>query len=81
MKNLQKINKEYIKSISEILYYIFIIVCFIVGFSPWLSWTKYHIQNEQSLMVIFDIIFIFIIVPINGFIVIIKMIFGLFFNI
>lgn len=79
MKNLQKINKIHIKSMTEILSYVFIMACYIVGFFPWLGWIKYHVHNNQIIMVIIDILLFFIIVPINGFIIIIKTIFGLLF--
>lgn len=58
---------------------LFVVACFIVGFSRWLAWTKFHIVNGQSVMVILDIVFFFILVPINGLIIIVQTIFGLIF--
>lgn len=64
---------------GQVLYTILIITCFIFGFTPWLSWLKYHATNDQNIMVVLDVLGFFILIPINGAIVIFKFITGLIF--
>jgi len=64
---------------GQALYTIFVIALFVFGFSPWLNWLKYHASNDQNIMIIFDVLLFFIIIPINGAIVIFKLITGLIF--
>jgi hypothetical protein len=67
------------ETFGQALYAILIIACFIAGFSPWLNWLKYHASNDQNIMVILDVLGFFILIPINGAIVIYKFITGLMF--
>lgn len=66
------------ETIGRTLYFIFIIACFIAGFSPWLEWLKYHSTNDQTIMVVLDVLFLWIIIPMNGLIIIFQTIVGLF---
>ena len=77
MKNIQK--KLLNELISKGFSYFFIVICYVVGFFPWLNWIKYHISNHQYIMAVLDVVLFFIITPINGFIIIVKTIFSLFY--
>lgn len=71
--------KKFLNEVAgQTLYTILIITCFVVGFSPWLRWLKYHSINDQTIMVVLDVLFLWILIPINGLIVIFKAIASLF---
>lgn len=80
---LNKLNfmkkSEFFELLAQGLYLLVGGISLVMGFTPWLNMLKFHAINDQTVMVVLDVLFVWVIIPITGFIVLIKATTGYFF--